>query len=203
MELNVIGQESSMITVSDDIFATSFNESLIHQVLVTYQTNARQGSKAQKNRSAVSGGGAKPWRQKGSGRARAGTSRSPIWRTGGVTFAATPKKYNNKVNKKMYRKAMSSIIAELNRQERLKVIDNIEMQSPSTKQFSEMLKSLSLTNVLVVVNNFDHAIFLSARNIPNVSIMTVAEIGPVDLIAHDHLLLTSEALKQFEERLAS
>ena len=203
MELNVIGKESSKVTVSDDIFTTSFNESLIHQVLVSYQANARQGSKAQKNRSAVSGGGAKPWRQKGSGRARAGTSRSPIWRTGGVTFAATPKNYNNKVNKKMYRKAMSSIVAELNRQERLKVIDNIEMQSPSTKQFSEMLKNLSLTNVLVVVNSFDHAVFLSARNIPNVSIMTVAEISPVDLIAHDYLLLTSEALKLFEERLAS
>ena len=202
MEIQVMGNTPSTLTVSDDIFSTDFNESLIHQVLTVYMTNARQGTKAQKNRSAVSGGGAKPWKQKGSGRARAGTSRSPIWRTGGVTFAATPKEYNQKVNKKMYRKAMASIVAELQRQDRLKVIDSLTMDAPKTKDLQKTLTDLSLKHVLIIVDQFDESVFLSARNIPNVGVVTASEVGPLDLVAHENILMTSASLKTLEERLS-
>ncbi len=202
MEIQVMGNTPSTLTVSEDIFSTDFNEPLIHQVLTVYMTNARQGTKAQKNRSAVSGGGAKPWKQKGSGRARAGTSRSPIWRTGGVTFAASPKDYNQKVNKKMYRKAMASIIAELQRQERLKVIDSLAMDTPKTKDLQKTLTDLSLKNVLIIVDQFDESIFLSARNIPNVAVVTASEVSPLDLVAHDDVLMTASSLKILEERLS-
>ena len=202
MEIQVMGNTPSTLTVSEDIFSTDFNESLIHQVLTVYMTNARQGTKAQKNRSAVSGGGAKPWKQKGSGRARAGTSRSPIWRTGGVTFAASPKDYNQKVNKKMYRKAMASIVAELQRQERLKVIDSLAMDTPKTKDLQKTLADLSLKNVLIIVDQFDESIFLSARNIPNVDVVTASEVSPLDLVAHDNVLMTASSLKILEERLS-
>ena len=202
MEIQVMGNTPSTLTVSEDIFSTDFNESLIHQVLTVYMTNARQGTKAQKNRSAVSGGGAKPWKQKGSGRARAGTSRSPIWRTGGVTFAASPKDYNQKVNKKMYRKAMASIVAELQRQERLKVIDSLAMDTPKTKDLQKTLADLSLKNVLIIVDQFDESIFLSARNIPNVAVVTASEVSPLDLVAHDNVLMTASSLKILEERLS-
>ena len=164
--------------------------------------NARQGTKAQKNRSAVSGGGAKPWKQKGSGRARAGTSRSPIWRKGGVTFAATPKEYSQKVNKKMYRKAMASIVAELQRQERLKVIDSLAMDAPKTKDLQKTLTDLSLKNVLIIVDQFDESIFLSARNLPNIGVITASEVGPLDLVAHENVLMTASSLKILEERLS-
>ena len=202
MEIQVMGNTPSTLTVSEDIFSTDFNEPLIHQVLTVYMTNARQGTKAQKNRSAVSGGGAKPWKQKGSGRARAGTSRSPIWRTGGVTFAASPKDYNQKVNKKMYRKAMASIVAELQRQERLKVIDSLAMDTPKTKDLQKTLADLSLKNVLIIVDQFDESIFLSARNIPNVAVVTASEVSPLDLVAHDNVLMTASSLKILEERLS-
>ena len=202
MEIQVMGKTPSTLTVSEDIFSTDFNEPLIHQVLTVYMTNARQGTKAQKNRSAVSGGGAKPWKQKGSGRARAGTSRSPIWRTGGVTFAASPKDYNQKVNKKMYRKAMASIVAELQRQERLKVIDSLAMDAPKTKDLQKTLADLSLKNVLIIVDQFDESIFLSARNIPNVAVITASEVSPLDLVAHDDVLMTASSLKILEERLS-
>ena len=202
MEIQVMGNTPSTLTVSEDIFSTDFNEPLIHQVLTVYMTNARQGTKAQKNRSAVSGGGAKPWKQKGSGRARAGTSRSPIWRTGGVTFAASPKDYNQKVNKKMYRKAMASIVAELQRQERLKVIDSLAMDTPKTKDLQKTLTDLSLKNVLIIVDQFDESIFLSARNIPNVAVVTASEVSPLDLVAHDDVLMTASSLKILEERLS-
>ena len=202
MEIQVMGNTPSTLTVSDDIFSTDFNESLIHQVLTVYMTNARQGTKAQKNRSAVNGGGAKPWKQKGSGRARAGTSRSPIWRTGGVTFAATPKEYNQKVNKKMYRKAMASIVAELQRQDRLKVIDSLTMDAPKTKDLQKTLTDLSLKHVLIIVDQFDESVFLSARNLPNVSVVTASVVGPLDLVAHENILMTSASLKTLEERLS-
>ena len=202
MEIQVMGNTPSTLTVSEDIFSTDFNEPLIHQVLTVYMTNARQGTKAQKNRSAVSGGGAKPWKQKGSGRARAGTSRSPIWRTGGVTFAASPKDYNQKVNKKMYRKAMASIVAELQRQERLKVIDSLAMDTPKTKDLQKTLTDLSLKNVLIIVDQFDESIFLSARNIPNVAVVTASEVSPLDLVAYDDVLMTASSLKILEERLS-
>ena len=202
MELQVIGNSPSTLSVSEDVFATAFNEALIHQVLTVYMTNARQGSKAQKNRSAASGGGAKPWKQKGSGRARAGTSRSPLWRKGGVTFAATPKEYNQKVNKKMYRKAMASIMAELQRQDRLKVIDALAMEAPKTKSLQKTLTDLSLKNVLIIIDQFDESIFLSARNLPNVGVITASEVNPFDLIAHDDVLITASSLKLLEERLS-
>ena len=202
MEIQVMGNTPSTLTVSEDIFSTDFNESLIHQVLTVYMNNARQGTKAQKNRSAVSGGGAKPWKQKGSGRARAGTSRSPIWRKGGVTFAATPKEYSQKVNKKMYRKAMASIVAELQRQERLKVIDSLAMDAPKTKDLQKTLTDLSLKNVLIIVDQFDESIFLSARNLPNIGVITASEVGPLDLVAHENVLMTASSLKILEERLS-
>ena len=202
MELQVIGKNTSALKVSEDLFSTDFNESLIHQALVVYQSNARQGTKAQKNRSAVSGGGAKPWKQKGSGRARAGTSRSPIWRTGGVTFAATPKQYNQKINKKMYRKAMASIVAELQRQGRLKVIGSLDMEAPKTQELSKTLSEYSLSNVLIITEEFNKSVFLSARNIPNVSVITVSEVNPLELIGHTDVLFTAAALKKLEERLS-
>tara|TARA_B100001173_G_scaffold297641_1_gene294419 strand:+ start:230 stop:841 length:612 start_codon:yes stop_codon:yes gene_type:complete len=202
MEIQVMGKTPSTLTVSEDIFSTDFNEPLIHQVLTVYMTNARQGTKAQKNRSAVSGGGAKPWKQKGSGRARAGTSRSPIWRKGGVTFAATPKEYSQKVNKKMYRKAMASIVAELQRQERLKVIDSLAMDAPKTKDLQKTLTELSLKNVLIIVDQFDESIFLSARNLPNIGVITASEVSPLDLVAHENVLMTASSLKILEERLS-
>ncbi|HAG62194.1 MAG TPA: 50S ribosomal protein L4 [Coxiellaceae bacterium] len=200
--MQVMGKTPSTLTVSEDIFSTDFNEPLIHQVLTVYMTNARQGTKAQKNRSAVSGGGAKPWKQKGSGRARAGTSRSPIWRKGGVTFAATPKEYSQKVNKKMYRKAMASIVAELQRQERLKVIDSLAMDAPKTKDLQKTLTELSLKNVLIIVDQFDESIFLSARNLPNIGVITASEVSPLDLVAHENVLMTASSLKILEERLS-
>ena len=202
MELQVIGKNSSQFNASEELFSTEFNESLIHQALVVYQSNARQGTKAQKNRSAVSGGGAKPWKQKGSGRARAGTSRSPIWRSGGVTFAATPKQYNQKINKKMYRKAMASIIAQLQRLGRLKLIDTFDIQAPKTQDLKKVLSEHSLSNVLIITEEFDSSVFLSARNIPNVSVITVSEVNPLELIAHDDVLFTTAALKLLEERLS-
>ncbi|MGR5068047.1 MULTISPECIES: 50S ribosomal protein L4 [Vibrio] len=200
MELMVKGADA--LTVSEATFGREFNEALVHQVVVAYAAGARQGTRAQKTRSEVSGGGAKPWRQKGTGRARAGTIRSPIWRTGGVTFAAKPQDHSQKVNKKMYRGAMKSILSELVRQERLIVVDNFSVEAPKTKELVAKLKELELTDALIVTSEVDENLFLAARNLYKVDARDVAGIDPVSLIAFDKVVMTAEAVKQVEEMLA-
>ncbi|WCE29473.1 50S ribosomal protein L4 [Vibrio sp. JC009] len=200
MELMVKGADA--LTVSETTFGREFNEALVHQVVVAFAAGARQGTRAQKTRSEVSGGGAKPWRQKGTGRARAGTIRSPIWRTGGVTFAAKPQDHSQKVNKKMYRGAMKSILSELVRQERLIVVDNFSVEAPKTKELVAKLKELELNDVLIVTGEVDENLFLAARNLYKVDARDVAAIDPVSLIAFDKVLMTAEAVKQVEEMLA-
>lgn len=200
MELMVKGADA--LTVSETTFGREFNEALVHQVVVAYAAGARQGTRAQKTRSEVSGGGAKPWRQKGTGRARAGTIRSPIWRTGGVTFAAKPQDHSQKVNKKMYRGAMKSILSELVRQERLIVVDNFSVEAPKTKELVAKLKELELTDALIVTSEVDENLFLAARNLYKVDARDVAGINPVSLIAFDKVVMTAEAVKQVEEMLA-
>ncbi len=200
MELIVKGADA--LTVSETTFGRDFNEALVHQVVVAYAAGARQGTRAQKTRSEVSGGGAKPWRQKGTGRARAGTIRSPIWRTGGVTFAAKPQDHSQKVNKKMYRGAMKSILSELVRQERLIVVDNFSVEAPKTKELAAKLKELELSDVLIVTGEVDENLFLAARNLYKVDARDVAGIDPVSLIAFDKVLMTAEAVKQVEEMFA-
>ncbi|AEX20755.1 MULTISPECIES: 50S ribosomal protein L4 [Vibrio] len=200
MELMVKGADA--LTVSETTFGREFNEALVHQVVVAYAAGARQGTRAQKTRSEVSGGGAKPWRQKGTGRARAGTIRSPIWRSGGVTFAAKPQDHSQKVNKKMYRGAMKSILSELVRQERLIVVDNFSVEAPKTKELVAKLKELELTDALIVTSEVDENLFLAARNLYKVDARDVAGIDPVSLIAFDKVVMTAEAVKQVEEMLA-
>ncbi len=200
MELIVKGADA--LTVSETTFGRDFNEALVHQVVVAYAAGARQGTRAQKTRSEVSGGGAKPWRQKGTGRARAGTIRSPIWRTGGVTFAAKPQDHSQKVNKKMYRGAMKSILSELVRQERLIVVDNFSVEAPKTKELVAKLKELELSDVLIVTGEVDENLFLAARNLYKVDARDVAGVDPVSLIAFDKVLMTADAVKQVEEMLA-
>lgn len=200
MELMVKGADA--LTVSETTFGREFNEALVHQVVVAYAAGARQGTRAQKTRPEVSGGGAKPWRQKGTGRARAGTIRSPIWRTGGVTFAAKPQDHSQKVNKKMYRGAMKSILSELVRQERLIVVDNFSVEAPKTKELVAKLKELELTDALIVTSEVDENLFLAARNLYKVDARDVAGIDPVSLIAFDKVVMTAEAVKQVEEMLA-
>ncbi|ANP75437.1 MULTISPECIES: 50S ribosomal protein L4 [Vibrio] len=200
MELMVKGADA--LTVSETTFGRDFNEALVHQVVVAYAAGARQGTRAQKTRSEVSGGGAKPWRQKGTGRARAGTIRSPIWRTGGVTFAAKPQDHSQKVNKKMYRGAMKSILSELVRQERLIVVDNFSVEAPKTKELVAKLKELELSDVLIVTGEVDENLFLAARNLYKVDARDVAGVDPVSLIAFDKVLMTADAVKQVEEMLA-
>ncbi|MCS0350906.1 50S ribosomal protein L4 [Vibrio ordalii] len=200
MELMVKG--ANALTVSETTFGREFNEALVHQVVVAYAAGARQGTRAQKTRSEVSGGGAKPWRQKGTGRARAGTIRSPIWRTGGVTFAAKPQDHSQKVNKKMYRGAMKSILSELVRQERLIVVDNFSVEAPKTKELLAKLKELELNDVLIVTGEVDENLFLAARNLYKVDARDVTGLDPVSLIAFDKVLMTAEAVKQVEEMLA-
>ncbi|AIU68001.1 50S ribosomal protein L4 [Vibrio coralliilyticus] len=200
MELMVKGADA--LTVSETTFGREFNEALVHQVVVAYAAGARQGTRAQKTRSEVAGGGAKPWRQKGTGRARAGTIRSPIWRTGGVTFAAKPQDHSQKVNKKMYRGAMKSILSELVRQERLIVVDNFSVEAPKTKELVAKLKELELTDALIVTSEVDENLFLAARNLYKVDARDVAGIDPVSLIAFDKVVITAEAVKQVEEMLA-
>ena len=200
MELMVKGADA--LTVSETTFGRDFNEALVHQVVVAYAAGARQGTRAQKTRSEVSGGGAKPWRQKGTGRARAGTIRSPIWRTGGVTFAAKPQDHSQKVNKKMYRGAMKSILSELVRQERLIVVDNFSVEAPKTKELVAKLKELELNDVLIITGEVDENLFLAARNLYKVDARDVAGVDPVSLIAFDKVLMTADAVKQVEEMLA-
>jgi len=187
------------LNISNETFNKEFNESLIHQAVVSFLATSRQGSAKQKNRSEVRGGGKKPYRQKGTGRARAGTIRSPLWRGGGVTFASRPRNFTKKINKKMYRAAIKSIFSELVRQNRLVAIEKPTLEKPKTKVFASFLNQFSLSKVLFITEEYDMNLYLSARNIPNVDIITVREINPVNLLKPDKVAVTSEAIKQIEE----
>ncbi|WP_043529108.1 50S ribosomal protein L4 [Litchfieldella xinjiangensis] len=202
MNLNLAGASAGTVEVSDATFGNEFNEALVHQVVTAYLAGGRQGTRAQKTRSDVRGGGKKPWRQKGTGRARAGTIRSPLWRSGGVTFAARPQDHSQKVNRKMYRAAMRSILSELVRQERLVAVDEFVVDAPKTKQLVAKLKELELEKVLIVTEDVDEKLYLAARNIPNVDVVDVAAADPVSLVAFDKVLVTVSALRKFEEKLA-
>ncbi len=195
-------QDSGSVDVADTAFGVDFNEALIHQVVTAYLAGARAGTKAQKNRAAVRGGGAKPWAQKGTGRARAGTSRSPIWVGGGRTFAAQPRNHDQKVNKKMYRAAMRSVLSELVRKDRLVIVNELTLEAPKTKLLATKLKEFDLDNVLILNEAFDEKLFLAARNLPNVGICDVASMDPVVLIRFEKVLVTVPALKLIEERLS-
>ncbi|MBE0488601.1 MAG: 50S ribosomal protein L4 [Halomonas sp.] len=201
MNLN-LAAGAGTVEVSDATFGKDFNEALVHQVVTAYLAGGRQGTRAQKNRSDVRGGGKKPWRQKGTGRARAGTIRSPLWRSGGVTFAARPQDHSQKVNRKMYRAAMRSILSELVRQERLVAIEEISVEAPKTKELVAKLSELGLERVLIVTEEVDEKLYLAARNIPNVDVVDVAAADPVSLVAFDKVLVTVSALRKFEEKLA-
>jgi large subunit ribosomal protein L4 len=205
VELSVVKsgkKKPGKVEVSEATFARDYNEALIHQVVTAYLAGARQGTRAQKNRSAVAGGGKKPWRQKGTGRARAGTIRSPIWRSGGVTFAATPQDHSQKVNKKMYRSAMQSILSELARSERLVVVEKMSLEQPKTKLLVEELKGYGLENVLIVASEVDQNLYLASRNLHKVDVRDVEGVDPVSLIAHEKVVITVDAVKKFEEALA-
>jgi large subunit ribosomal protein L4 len=195
-------QGSGSVDVAESAFGAAFNEALVHQVVTAYLAGGRAGTKAQKNRSAVRGGGAKPWRQKGTGRARAGTIRSPIWVGGGRAFAAKPRNYEQKVNKKMYRAALRSVLSELVRQDRLVIVESLELEAPKTKLLASKLKELDLDNVLILNEAFDEKVFLAARNLPDVGICDAAAIDPVVLIRFEKVLITLPALKLIEERLS-
>lgn len=204
MELQVVnaGKAAKTLEVSPALFDVEFNEGLIHQVVVAYMAGARQGTKQQKNRSDVSGGGAKPWKQKGGGRARAGTTRGPLWRHGGVTFAARPQDHSQKVNRKMYRAAIRSIMSELVRQDRLIVIKDLTVETPKTKAFVEQLNTLNMKDVLVIVKEVSDNLYLASRNLYTVDVRDVEHIDPVSLMAYDKVLMTVDAVKHFEEALA-
>ena len=197
---NKAGKEK--ISISDEAFAREFNETLVHQTVTTYLAGARQGSVQQKTRSEVSGGGRKPWRQKGTGRARAGTIRSPIWRTGGVTFAARPQDHSKKLNKKMYRGAMACILSELIRQGRLLIVDEFVVASHKTKDLISKLNEFSLDNVLIVAEDIEENLFLAARNLHKVDVLDAAGLDPVSLIGFEKVLMTVPSLKKVEEMLS-
>ena len=187
------------ISISNEVFSKEFNESLIHQAVISFMSSSRQGSAKQKNRSEVRGGGKKPYRQKGTGRARAGTIRSPLWRGGGVTFASRPRDFSKKINKKMYRAVIKSIFSELVRQNRLVAIEKPVLKKPKTKEIASFLNEFSLSKVLIITDELDMNLYLSARNIPNVDVITVREINPVNLLKPQKVAVTGEALKQIEE----
>jgi large subunit ribosomal protein L4 len=190
------------VEVSELAFGKEFNQDLVHQAVVAYQASARQGTKAQKNRAAVSGGGAKPWAQKGSGRARAGTSRSPIWRSGGVTFAAQPRNYEQKINRKMYRSAMRCILSELARQDRLLVIESIELDEPKTKGLVQYLAQYDVAEALIVTEEVNVNLYLASRNLHKVDVIDAQGVNPLSLVAFDKVIITVDALKKVEESLA-
>ncbi|MBK5941288.1 50S ribosomal protein L4 [Halochromatium roseum] len=202
MELAIRNAESSSVQVADLVFGADYKPGLVHQVVTAYMAGGRAGTKAQKNRSAVSGGGAKPYRQKGTGRARAGTSRSPLWRSGGVTFAAQPRNYEQKVNRKMYRGALRSIVSELVRADRLLVVSEFTIEAPKTKAVLAKLAELNLERALVLVDEVDDNLALGARNLPGVWVDTAAGVDPVSLVAAEQVLITEAALRRLEERLS-
>lgn len=198
---NPSSSATSNIDVSETTFGKEFNEPLVHQVVTAYMAGARSGTKAQKTRSEVSGGGAKPWRQKGTGNARAGTIRSPIWRSGGVTFAAKPRDFTQKVNRKMYRAAMCSILSELVRLDRLTVVksSDLALKEPKTKGLKDLLTKYKLDDALIVVKEWDKNLYLSSRNVPKVDVVEVGKIDPVTLVKNKNVIMTEEAIRNIEE----
>ena len=203
MELSIATPQGAKgtVAVSEAAFGREFNQDLVHQAVVAYMAGARQGTKAQKNRAAVSGGGKKPWRQKGTGRARAGTIRSPIWRSGGVTFAAQPRDFDQKLNKKMYRAAMRCILSELARQDRLVVVEGFDLDAPKTKSLLQKLAQYDLSDVLIVSEEISENLYLASRNLHKVDVRDVQGIDPVSLIRFDKVVVTVSAVKKLEEVL--
>jgi len=204
VELSVLkpgSADAGTVSVSDAAFAREYNEDLVHQVVTAYMAGARQGTRAQKNRAAVRGGGKKPWRQKGTGRARAGTIRSPIWRSGGVTFAAQPQDHSQKVNRKMYRAALRSIMSELARQDRLIVVESLDVDEPKTKLLAKQLGEYGVDNVLIVSTEIGENLYLAARNLHKVDVRDVDGVDPVSLIGYEKVMVTVDAVKKFEEML--
>jgi large subunit ribosomal protein L4 len=201
VQINIAGSKGS-VDLSDENFAAAFKEALIHQVVNAYLAGGRSGTSAQKSRAEVSGGGKKPWRQKGTGRARAGTIRSPIFTGGGQTFARSTRDYSQKINRKMYRGAMRSIVSELTRQERLLVVKDLSAKTPSTKEMAVKLNTLNLTHGLIVLAEEDNNVMLSVRNIPNIEITTVSNLNPVSLVAYEKVLITADAVKTLDEKLS-
>lgn len=206
MKLNVVNEAGSAgaeIQVSDAVFGAAFNEPLVHQVVIAYQANARQGTRKQKTRSEVRGGGRKPWRQKGTGQARAGTIRSPLWRGGGKIFPSTPdENFTQKVNRKMHRGALRAILSELARQNRLVAVNEFKVEQPKTQALVEKLNKLNAADVLIVTDGADANLLLAARNLPKVDVCTVGAADPLSLIRHEKVIMTSGAVKKFEELLA-
>ncbi len=206
MELKMVTSSGAAskkhMEVSDVSFAQPYNEGLVHQVVVSYMAAARQGTRAQKTRSEVSGGGAKPWKQKGSGRARAGTSRGPLWRKGGVTFAARPQDHSKKVNRKMYRAAIRSILSELARTDRLLVVDHFDLDTPKTQSLMAMLKKMDLQDVLVVTHDVSENLYLASRNLSCIDVVDSVQVDPVNLLAYEKVLFTADAIKEIEEKLS-
>ena len=206
MKLNVVndsGASASELEVADSVFAVEFKEPLVHQLVVAYQATGRQGTRAQKNRAAVSGGGSKPFRQKGTGRARAGTIRSPIWRGGGKVFPSSPSEnFAHKLNKKMRRAGMRSILSELARQERLVTVDSFSMEAPKTKALADKLGKLNAADVLIITDAEDMNLNLSARNLPHVEVRHVDVMDPVSLVRHEKVIMTAAAVKRCEEMFA-
>ncbi len=197
-----IHNSSESVSVSDDAFTAEFNETLVHQLVVSFMSAGRSGTKAQKTRSDVRGGGAKPFRQKGTGRARAGTIRSPLWRSGGVTFAARPRDYSKKLNKKMYRTGMRSIVSELIRQDRLILVEDLNIAEPKTKLMAAKMNDLGVAKGLVLTDGLDSSVYLAARNIPNLMVMDVAVVDPLSLVSQDKVVIDQAGLKKLEERLS-
>jgi large subunit ribosomal protein L4 len=195
------GKKSSSVVVEATAFEREFNSSLVNQVVVAYMAAGRSGTKAQKNRSAVSGGGKKPFKQKGTGRARAGTTRSPLWRSGGVTFAAQPRSYAQKVNKKMYKGAISVIFSELLRSGRLKVVESLDIAEAKTKQVVELMSSLGTQDALFISEDLNENLYLAARNLYHAGVCDASSIDPVSLIGFDNVVITKDALKKIEESI--
>ncbi len=196
-------QPASDIQLSDEAFGRAYNEALVHQVVTAYMAAGRSGTKAQKTRAEVRGGGKKPWAQKGTGQARSGSIRSPIWVGGGRAFAAKPRDFSQKVNRKMYRAAMQSMVSELVRQGRLVAVQSIELAAPKTKMLVSKLAEFGLTRALILVEAFEEKLFLAARNLPHVEVLAVASLDPLSLIKHDKVIATAGALKLLEQRLGA
>lgn len=201
MDLNIAGTGNS-VQVSDETFGRAFNEALVHQVVTAYLAGGRSGTKAQKTRAQVAGGGAKPWRQKGTGRARAGTIRSPLWRGGGITFAGRPRNFRQKLNKKMYRAAMRSILSELAREEQLLVVEQFAIDEPRTRKLLDKLRAMQLASAYILVDQMDSNLYLAARNLVNVQVTDVNGLDPVSLLRSDRVLLTTSAIRRIEAWLA-
>ncbi|MBZ0093146.1 MAG: 50S ribosomal protein L4 [Sulfuricellaceae bacterium] len=206
MDLKLIddkGQETAKLPASDVLFGRDYNQDLVHQVVIAYQANARSGNRAQKTRAEVAKSTRKPWRQKGTGRARAGMASSPIWRGGGMTFPNSPdENFTHKVNKKMYRAGMCSILSELARQGRISVVDDLMVDTPKTKALAEKVKKMGFGDVLIVTDNLDENLYLSSRNLTNVMVIEPHHVDPVSLVRFSHVLMTRDAVKKFEEWLS-